>query len=421
VTAPRALSGVDGRRLLDRLDTLAAIGATASGGVTRLAYSAEDVRARDLVGGWLADAGMAVTVDPAGNLIGRLPGTGAAAGILATGSHLDSVVEAGRLDGVYGVVAAVGVADALRRDGARLRHDLAVVAFGNEEGARGTPGMVGSQAIAGRLTHSDLARPDDEGVPLADRLGAAGGDPDRIGEAAWPAGELAGFLELHVEQGPVLYTEGARIGVVTGVTGRANADIAVHGLANHAGTTPMAARRDAAVAAADLVLAVRGLATAGHVRVATTGLVEVTPGVRNVVPGAALLGVDLRDLDDGRIERALALLGAAAREIGAARGVTVEIRPGPSVPAAHTDPRLARCVASAADRLDLARLDLPSGAGHDAQVMAGIGPIGMIFVPSVDGISHSPLERTDPDDLVAGADVLLHTLLAADGTLPEPG
>ncbi|GDY29727.1 Zn-dependent hydrolase [Gandjariella thermophila] len=420
MTARPTLSGVDGRRLLDRLDELAAVGATPGGGVTRLAYSPEDVRARELVAGWLADAGLAVTVDPAGNLVGRLPGTGPAAGTLATGSHLDSVVDAGRLDGVYGVVAAVAVAEALRRDGVRLRHDLAVIAFSNEEGARGTPGMVGSQAIAGRLTSDDLARPDDEGVPLADRLAAAGGDPGRIEAAAWPPGEVAGFLELHVEQGPVLRAEGARIGVVTGITGRANADILVRGLANHAGTTPMVARQDAAVAAADLVLAVRRLATDGHVRVATTGLVQVSPGVRNVVPGEALLGVDLRDLDDERITHALDLLDTAAAEIGATRHVSVEVRRGPSVPAVRTDPRLAGCVAGAADRLGLTRIELPSGAGHDAQVMAGLGPIGMIFVPSVDGISHSPRERTDPDDLVAGADVLLHALLAADGELdPE--
>jgi N-carbamoyl-L-amino-acid hydrolase len=399
---------------------LAAIGGTPGGGVTRLAYSAEDVRARDLVAGWLADAGMTVTVDPAGNLIGRLDGRRAALGTLATGSHLDSVVDAGRLDGVYGVVAAVGVADALRRNGLRLRHDLAMIAFGNEEGARGTPGMVGSQAIAGRLTDADLARPDDEGVPLAERIAAAGGRPDRIEDAAWPAGELAGYLELHVEQGPVLRAEGARIGVVTGVTGRATAEITVRGLANHAGTTPMGARQDAAVAAADLVLAVRRLATDGSVRVATTGLVRVVPGVRNVVPGEALLGVDLRDLDDDRVNHTLDLLDEAAGAVAAARDVTVDVHRGPAVPAARTDPRLAGCVVAAADRLDLIWLELPSGAGHDAQVMADLGPIGMIFVPSVNGISHSPREHTDPDDLVAGADVLLHALLGADDAVTEP-
>jgi N-carbamoyl-L-amino-acid hydrolase len=176
----------------------------------------------------------------------------------------------------------------------------------------------------------------------------------------------------------------------------------------------MDARQDAAVAAAELVLAVRRLATDGHVRVATTGVLQAAPGVRNVVPGEALLGVDVRDIDDARVERALAVLDEAAAAVAAERDVTVRVRRGPSVPAARTDPRLAGCVASAADALGLSRLELPSGAGHDAQVMAGLGPIGMIFVPSVGGISHSPLEHTEPDDLVAGAEVLLRALLAAD-------
>jgi N-carbamoyl-L-amino-acid hydrolase len=405
---------VDGRNLLDRLDTLAAIGGLPDGGVTRVAYSPLEVRARDLVGGWLHQSGFSSTIDPAGNLIARLPGTDGIPGTLAMGSHLDTVVRAGTLDGVYGVLGAVAVADALRREQRRLRHDLTVIAFCNEEGSRGTPGLAGSQAIAGKLTDEDLVRPDDEGVPLAERIRSVGGRPDALADAAWPPGVLAGYLELHIEQGPVLWTEGKQIGVVSGITGKANVDLVISGTANHAGTTPMDAREDAALAAADLVLGVERLASDGLVRVATTGTVQVSPGVRNVVGGEALVGVDLRDLEDTQMKRALDTLAAAAREVARRRRVRVELKHLPFSPAARCDERLATCIASATDQLGLSRVDLPSGAGHDAQMMAELGPIGMIFVPSVEGISHAPAEHTAPDDLVAGANVLLHALLKAD-------
>ena len=407
--APR----VDGDRLLQRLRALAAVGATPGRGVTRLAYSAEDVAARDLVAGWMRGAGLAAVVDPAGNLVGTRPGTEPALGRLATGSHLDTVVQAGPLDGAYGAVAAVEVAAALHAAGVHLRHELAVVGFSNEEGARGTPGMVGSAAIAGRP--HELSIVDDEGWTLANRIASAGGQPGRLADAAWPP--LAGFLELHVEQGPVLEQAGVSVGVVTAVTARLTLDVVVRGRTQHAGTTPMEARQDAAVAAARMVLAVRDLAEAGAVRVATAGRVEVSPGVRNVVPGGALVGVDLRDVDDAALDRAVELLRRDAVEVAAATGTRVDLTVRSRVPGVPTDPALAGCVASAADRLGLSRLALPSGAGHDAQVIAALGPVAMAFVPSIGGVSHAADEATADADLVAGADVLLHALVDADRVL----
>ncbi len=412
--APR----VDGERLLARLDQLAGYTDTPGAGVTRLAYSPTDVAGRDLVAGWMEQAGLRPQVDPAGNLIGRRPGS-AALGVLACGSHLDTVVQAGPLDGAYGVLAAVEVAAALHAAGVQLRHDLAVVAFSNEEGARGTPGMVGSLAIAGALTAAQLAEPDDEGVPLAQRLRDAGGDPGRVTAAAWPPGSLAGYLELHVEQGPVLDDAGVPIGVVTGVTGRSTVDLVVTGVANHAGTTPMAARRDAAHAAALLVLVVRGLTGDTGVRVATTGVLTLEPGVRNVVAGRARIGVDLRDLDDARIAAALRRLRAEAARVAAETGTTVEVHPRSAVAAVPADPRLSGAVADAARSRGQSCLHLPSGAGHDAQVMAALGPIGMVFTPSTAGLSHTPDEATDPVHLVAGADVLSAALLLADARLEK--
>ncbi len=397
---------VDGARLLARLAELAAVSAPGPG-VTRLAYSEFDAAARRLVAGWMSAAGLAVETDAAGNVIGRRAGGDGLPGVLATGSHLDTVVEAGPLDGAYGVVAAIEVAAVLPP----LRHDLAVIAFSNEEGARGTPGMVGSLAIAGRLTAAQLAERDDEGVPLADRLG---GDP-AARPTGWPPGSLAGFLELHIEQGPVLHRAGVPIGVVSGITGRATLDVVVRGVPNHAGTTPMAARRDAAHAAALLVLAVRGLAGESGVRVATTGVLRLEPGVRNVVAGRATVGVDLRDLDDARIAAATARLREAAARIASETGTAVEVVPRSAVPAVRADPLLMGCVRDAAE--GLAHRELPSGAGHDAQVLAGLGPVGMVFVPSVDGVSHAPAEATDPAHLVAGAEVLRRALVLADARL----
>ena len=410
---------VDGARLLRRLDELAAVSAGGPG-VTRLAYSAQDVAARELVAGWMAEAGLGTQVDAAGNLIGRRAGSADLRGVLATGSHLDTVVEAGPLDGAYGAVAAVEVAAALHAAGVPLRHDLAVVAFSNEEGARGTPGMVGSLAITGQLTWAQLAEPDDEGISLADRLAASGGDPAGIASAAWLPGSLAGFLELHVEQGPVLHRAGTPVAVVSGITGRATLDVTIAGTANHAGTTPMDARRDAAPAAALVVLAVWELAGPDGVRVATTGALRLEPGVRNVIAGRATVGVDLRDLDDARIGTAVERLREATTAIAAQTGTTIQVVPRSAVAAVAADPRLAGCVRDAARRGGLAHLDLPSGAGHDAQVMARLGPVGMVFTPSIDGVSHAPAEATEPEHLIVGADLLCHALLLADTRMSAP-
>ncbi|WP_197373306.1 Zn-dependent hydrolase [Mycolicibacterium baixiangningiae] len=407
---------VAGDLLNDRIARLACVGADPAGGVTRLAYSPEDVRARGLVAGWMADAGLEVWVDAATNLFGRLPGSGCETALL-TGSHLDSVVRAGPLDGPAGVLSALAAAEALRRADRQLRHDLVVVAFSNEEGARGTPGMVGSKAVTGALTAADLAHVDAEGVTLSDRIRAAGGDPAGIAEAAWSPQRIAGFFELHVEQGPVLEDSGARIGVVTGITGQAGVTATISGEANHAGTTPMSARRDAAVAAARLVLAVRALADDGYVRVATTGTLGIGPGVRNVIPGVATVGIEIRDDAAGRIGTGLEILDRWAGDIAASTGTAITLQRGVVQPPVPMDPSLTRHIADGADALGATTLTMCSGAGHDAQIMAGIAPAAMVFVPSVDGVSHAPGEDTAPEDLTLGADVLLRALLGADAQL----
>jgi hydantoinase/carbamoylase family amidase len=403
---------VDGGRLLAHIEELRQIGRTDSGGVSRLAFTPEEREGRELVAGWMREAGLEPEVDAAANLIGRRAGDEDLPAIVL-GSHLDTVVEGGAYDGAYGVLAAVEVAHTLARTD--LRHPLAVVAFNDEEGAFRTRGMWGAHAVAGALEPNDLSTPDERGIPVAELLANAGGDPDRVlTDAAWAPGSIAAYLELHIEQGPVLEREGIPIGVVEAVTGRANADVIVEGEANHAGATPMADRRDALLAAAQVILAVPGLTGDDGVRVATTGTCVVEPGVWNVVPGRVRLGVELRDVDDTRIADGLERLAAAAERIGTVTGTRIRVEPGPSVEAAPCDPGLRAVISEAAASLGLATMVLPSGAGHDAQVVARVAPIGMIFVPSRAGISHAPAEATDDEDLVAGADVLLRALLARD-------
>ena len=420
VSTPATLLRIDGARLLHRLGELAAIGSTERDGVTRLAFSPEDVAGRELVASWLHDAGLDTHVDAAANLVGG-PRPVRERPALVMGSHLDTVVDGGRLDGAYGVVAAVEVAATLAEAGHELHHDLRIVAFSDEEGANGTPGMLGSQALVGVLDPFDLERVDDEGVRTGGRVFAAGGDPDQIASAAWPAGSIAGYLELHIEQGPVLAEADLPIGVVEAITGRGTVEVVITGTANHAGTTPMDLRHDAMTAAAEVVLAVERLAIDGRVRVATAGHLRVTPNVRNVVAGEAVLGLDLRDVDDARIAAAVAELRRQAAEIAARRRVEIEVVDGQGVIAMPCDPGLVADVDGAARGLGLPTMRLPSGAGHDAQVVARVAPMAMIFVPSEGGISHNPAEHTEPDALVAGADVLLQALLRADERLWTEG
>jgi N-carbamoyl-L-amino-acid hydrolase len=412
VTAPL----VDGTRLVARLAELGAIGRTPSGATTREAYGIEDVAARTVVAGWMREAGLTVTVDAAANLIGRHGADAGRSRWLVTGSHLDTVVEAGTLDGAYGVVAAVEVADALARSGRRLRHDLVVVAFANEEGARGTDGMVGSRALMGEVGPAELATPDDDGVTLADRLATAGGDPAAVPAAAWDPSSVAAFVELHVEQGPVLDSSGTVLGVVTGITGRQGVDIEIRGAANHAGTTPMDLRADAVTAAAEVVLAIEALARAGAVRVATCGHLQVTPNVRNVVPGRVQVSAEVRDQDPAVLAAIRPVIEATVREVAARRGMSAQVEWGQYVAPIATDPAVLRVIRATAAASGLASLDVPSGAGHDAQILGAHVPMGMIFVPSVAGVSHSGDEHTAPEHLVAGAQLLADALVALDGT-----
>ena len=406
---------VNSQRLSSTLEALGRIGETPEG-MRRMAFSPADVEGRSYVMELMGRVGLDVRVDPAGNIIGRRRGQDDLLPALGMGSHVDTVPNGGKYDGALGTLAAIEAVRTLDDLGIATRHPVEVLVFTNEEGTGFNRWLFGSRAMGGLWEPADYDAVDGEGVGVADRLKAIGGELSRIDEARRRHGELHAYLELHIEQGPVLITEGIPVGIVSGITGRVSFQVTVNGMANHAGTTPMGARRDALLAASRLALAVNAIATVEEIcRVGTVGTVAVKPNAVNVIPGQVELGVEFRDTDMGRLGDAERRFGEVSREISAATSMEVDIRRmewGLSCP---IGPKIQDVVAESARNLGLASRTLPSGAGHDAQAMAAITESGMIFVPSMAGISHSPEEYTSPQDCANGANVLLNALLLLDG------
>ena len=366
----------------------------------------------------MEEAGLEVRVDPAANLVARRDGTRPLPPVVF-GSHVDSVPNGGNFDGPLGTLAAIEVAATLREQGVATVHPLEVVVWTNEEGVAYGNGLCGSRAVAGELVPGELEETWN-GVRKADAVARLGGDPARIAEARRPAGSIHAYLELHVEQGGVLDRAGIPIGVVEGIVAIDRYEATIRGIANHAGTTPMPDRHDALLAAARLALAVNEVVTAEPGRqVGTVGHLEVEPNAPNVVPGLVRLTIELRDLSVETLSRLFERIRDRAAEIAASTRTEIAMRPTSHHEPALAHPVVRRAVEDAAALLGLAHLRLPSGAGHDAQMLARVGPMGMIFVPSVGGISHSPRERTSWEDCARGADVLLHSVLAMDrATVP---
>ena len=407
---PRPDIRVDAARLIDRMAALARFGANDDGGIDRVAFSDANLEALDWLAGHLRGGGFAPSIDVAGNLVARKPGTDAALPPLMFGSHVDSVPGGGNYDGQLGSMAALEVAETLADAGHRTRHPLEIVIFSNEEG-----GKTGSRAMAGEVEPFELEIVTASGYTIREGLRRLDGDPDRLAEARRRSGDAAAFLELHVEQGAVLHADGVDIGVVEGIVGIMRWNVTVEGETNHAGTTPMDRRADAMVAAARFVDAV--YRTAGGMpggQVATVGRLEAEPGAPNVIPGRVRLTLEVRDLSMEGIERVFDAVRAESVAIGTATATRFAFERFYTSRAAPTAPRIRDLVEARASELGLSTLRMPSGAGHDAQSIAVFAPVGMIFVPSIGGISHAPEERTDPADVVNGADVLLQTLLALD-------
>lgn len=401
---------VNGARLNRWLAELAPMGANAGGGQDRVAFSDADLQGRDWVAGLMRAADLDVSVDLAGNLWGRRAGSNPDLLPLVLGSHIDSVPNGGNYDGTLGSLAAVEVATTLKEAGRALRHPLHVVVFTNEEG-----GKSGSRVLAGAMEPRELDLVSASGFTIGDGLARVGGDPSRLADAAMQPGSLAGYVELHIEQGAILEREELDVGVVLGIVGIMRWNVVVEGVTNHAGTTPMKDRKDAMVAAARFVdMVYTTVAGWPGTQVATVGRIEVEPGAPNVIPGRATLSLEIRDLSMAKIEEVFRQLAGRAEVIGSESGTTFSFDRFYVSEAAPTAPHIQDVVESAAAGLGLSTRRMPSGAGHDAQSMAHICPMGMIFVPSAKGISHAPDEFTGPGDVANGADVLLRTLLALD-------
>jgi len=402
---------VDADRIEARILSLSAFGRNPEGGVSRVAFSEADIEGRAYVMSLMREAGLEVRVDPAGNIIGRREGTDASLPPILFGSHIDSVPFGGNYDGDVGVIAAIECAQVLREQGIQTRHPVEVVVFPDEEG-----GLTGSRAMIGELGEGALSEKTHSGLTRREGIRAIGGDPDRLAEAERAPGEIAAFMELHIEQGASLDEDGVDIGVVEGVVGIEWWDVTIEGAANHAGTTPMGSRNDALLAAARYVQAVNEVVTSEPGRqVGTVGRISAEPGAHNVIPGRVDTSLEIRDLSREVIwslfERIEARAAAIAEETGTT--FTFTLLDVSSIPATMNE-AVRGVISDAADALGLSWVSMPSGAGHDAQDMAGIAPTGMIFVPSRDGISHSPREFTTKDDMANGADVLLRSLLAID-------
>ena len=412
---------VNQSRLWSTLEKLSEFGRPAGAGfedgVTRLGFSETDLAARAWLMQLMREAGLAVHVDPAGNIFGRRAGSENLPAILF-GSHIDSVPRGGNFDGQVGSMGALEVIRALNDKKVSTRHPLEMVIWTNEEGHHFGRGLLGSSAAAGLLSSDVLDRKDEEGKSLADWLRRYGQDPARLADARIPAGSLAAYLELHIEQGGVLDDGKIQIGVVQGIVGIHWWTCTATGFANHAGTTPMNRRQDAFAAAARAALAVREEVRAEPGRqVGTVGYVRLEPGARNIIPGRVEFPVELRDLDAAKVRRIWARIENRFAAIAKEENVQLDCVPLQADEPALTDPAIQNDIRAAARAAGYSTLDLPSGAGHDAQQIARLAPIGMIFVPSCGGISHSPREYTPPDDVANGAEVLYRTILLLDARL----
>jgi hydantoinase/carbamoylase family amidase len=403
-----------GTKILDMTRQLARFSETPDGlTCTYLspAHKAVAAQLRD----WMHAAGLVAQIDAVGNVVGRYPSAARAAKTLIVGSHYDTVVNAGRFDGRLGILTALAVAEFLIGSGRTLPFHLDVIGFAEEEGVRFAAPYLGSSAIAGRFDAAVLQRSDKNGVRLESLLQEQGVDRDAIMGLARPSETLRGYLEVHIEQGPVLLEKHLPVGIVTAIAGSARFHIAVRGTAGHAGTVPMALRHDAAAAAAAIVLAVERRCSEGETLVGTVGLLAVPHGLINVIPGNCELSLDVRAGDDTARDGAIADIIAAAQNIAARRGVTVEISAIGSHPAVPCSGAMQAALVEAIARTRIAPFHLASGAGHDAAMFGGLTEIGMLFVRCGNGgVSHSPLESVTVEDVDIAARVLLDVLVNLD-------
>ena len=399
---------INGPRLMRQLEQLAEIGRTETNACCRLALTDDDKLGRDLVVGWMKELGMAVTIDPIGNIFGTRAGSRPDLAPVMTGSHIDTVRTGGAYDGNYGVLAGLEVVATLNEAKQQTQRSLVVGVFTNEEGARFAPDMLGSLVYVGGMPLDEaLDLKAIDGPRLGDELARIGYD----GKADLGAHKPHAFIELHIEQGPILDIEGVKIGAVENLQGISWQELTIVGQSNHAGTTPMYLRHDAGYVASAIATFVRDLTRkmGGH-QVGTIGKIDLIPNLINVIAARATITVDLRNTDEGLLQQAEHALATYLKELEQSEGVTITARRLARFEPVSFDAALADRIAHHAQALGLSQQRMTSGAGHDAQMLARICPTSMIFVPSVGGISHNPAEHTAQEDLIAGANVLLASL-----------
>jgi allantoate deiminase len=373
----------------------------------------------EVVADWMRAAGMTTRVDAIGNQIGRYDAARPEAPTLLLGSHLDSVRDAGRYDGILGVLAALAFVERLHARGERLPFAVEVLGFADEEGLRYHSAYLGSSVFAGTFDRETLSLTDADGISMADAIRAFGGDPDMLAASAW-RGHAVAYCEVHIEQGPVLEARDLPVGVVSGIQGQSRIDVRMTGQAGHAGTVPMAMRRDALCAASELVLAVEALAHRTEGLVATAGQLSLYPGASNVIPGEVALSLDVRHPDDSVRAAACVELAAKASAIAGARGVTCEWRELQAHASVPCDAHLRDLLAGAIEDQGYPVLTIASGAGHDAVILSSLAPIVMLFVRCAGGVSHNPAESVAEADVAVALDVLERfvALLAQERSAP---
>lgn len=402
---------VNSQRLEQRIAELAEFGVNAHGGLDRVAFSDADIQGRKYLISLMKDAALDVRVDEAGNIIGRREGLASELPPIMFGSHADTVPDGGKYDGALGVLGAIECAQVLHENNITTQHTLEVVVFTDEEG-----GLVGSRAMTGTLTRDALEVISHSRKTIRQGIIDLGGNPEKLDNVARKEGDIKAFLEIHIEQGKILETKNIDIGVVEGIVGISWWNVTIEGFSNHAGTTPMDMRQDALLAASHLVIAVNRVVTSIPGRqVGTVGRIKAEPGAPNVIPGKVVMSLELRDLSGEKIQSLYEKIEKEAQDIAERTETKISFSSidAMAIPA-PTDTRIRKYIDESAKELGLSTLFMPSGAGHDAQDMAKIAPTGMIFIPSVGGISHSPKEYSRPEDIVNGVNVLLHTILKID-------
>ncbi|PFH88075.1 Zn-dependent hydrolase [Bacillus sp. AFS088145] len=398
-------------RLWNRLMELGSIGKQESGGITRLSFTENERKAKELVTSYMVEAGLKVYEDTVGNLIGRKEGTNSNASAVLVGSHIDSVYDGGNFDGPLGVLSGIEILQTMNEQGITTVHPIEVIVFTDEEGARFSFGMIGSRGIAGTLTLEELQNQDQQGITVAQAMSEAGYDPLLIDQSVRSIGSVKSYIELHIEQGKVLENDNLSVGIVTGIAGPLWLKFTIEGKAGHAGTTPMNDRNDALVVASQIVQLIESESGKTGSTVGTVGQLQLFPGGINIIPGKVEFTLDLRDVNEAIRDEVENRILEGAKIICEQRSVGLQVEVLQRIAPSLCSNEIQDIAKLACETIGVEPFLLPSGAGHDCMQLTSLCPIGMLFIRSKDGISHNPAEWSSKEDCTDGANVLYHTVL----------